>query len=223
MAATLEGRLNYWTNNPTSRHANNLFSLLEANIDMSVGARKLQKLLESKHEPVETLDNSQDRGRLAEARRHLLPAYDAEGNFEEETEPALPLNFATDFCLNTAFTEVYENCDFKQGLKGIEYLETMERIRQQGLRKAAKALGLTPFNFHHVVERNTLIRCWVEAIDKLSPECDTYFSLCYMDLRIWVNHFADSESSYKADLASIYSLSSGYVMTKSGRVKQLHS
>jgi hypothetical protein len=99
----------------------------------------------------------------------------------------LPPSFIQSFCLEEAFPANYDSANFDQALTGLDYIRDLEVTRQVSLREAARRLCITKENWRDVLSADPDAKLWVENMQALEFDIETYYANIFLDLRIWAS------------------------------------
>lgn len=101
-------------------------------------------------------------------------------------EPAgLPYEYIKDFCLK-AFPAEYEQADFSNPLKALDYLRDLEFTRRAQLRAAGRRWGITEYTWQDGLKQNPITLAWYLRMQHVEMELQKWFAQMYVGLRIWV-------------------------------------
>jgi hypothetical protein len=100
---------------------------------------------------------------------------------------AMQIEYTRSLCLEKAFPPNYEDAKFNWAFMALDSLQELECARRNALREAASNLGITKYNWRHVLADNLSALAWV----KESLHWDLGLEICYAELyvglRIWVS------------------------------------
>ncbi|KUJ14905.1 uncharacterized protein LY89DRAFT_735965 [Mollisia scopiformis] len=101
-------------------------------------------------------------------------------------EPAgLPYEYIKDFCLK-AFPAEYEQADFSNPLKALDYLRDLEFTRRAQLRAAGRRWGITEYTWQDGLKQNPITLAWYLRMQHVEMELQKWFAQMYVGLRIWI-------------------------------------
>jgi hypothetical protein len=112
--------------------------------------------------------------------------YDADQKFPMER---MPISFIKSFCLEKVFLPKYGDIKFDLALAALDYLQDLERTRQNIVREANKNLGITKHNWRDVLSDSPKALAWVKDTQHWSMGLEICFAELYVGLRIWVSPF----------------------------------
>jgi hypothetical protein len=99
---------------------------------------------------------------------------------------SMQIEYTRSLCLEEAFLPNYEDAKFNLAFVALDSLQELEYARRNALREAVNNLGITKYNWRHVLADNPSALAWVKEALHWDLGLEICYAELYVGLRIWV-------------------------------------